>query len=105
MTHGTATAHPHVSRVASHTSHASHASHAGAEFAYPHGHLGALSEHEEEALAKFKVLLEEKGYWKPGPRRRMTTQPCSVSCAPVGGCQKTPLASSRTPRIGAKATM
>ncbi|CAH0054864.1 unnamed protein product [Clonostachys solani] len=67
MTHGTATAPPHVSRVASHTSHASHASHAGAEFAYPHGHLGALSEREEEALAKFKTLLEEKGYWKPGP--------------------------------------
>lgn len=34
---------------------------------YPHGHLGHLSEREEEALVRFKDFLEAKGVWKRGP--------------------------------------
>ncbi|KAF2964326.1 hypothetical protein GQX73_g9242 [Xylaria multiplex] len=37
------------------------------EVGYPTGHLGHLTEHETQALADFKVLLEEKGFYKPGP--------------------------------------
>ncbi|KAI0538063.1 CRAL-TRIO domain-containing protein [Xylaria digitata] len=36
------------------------------EVGYPTGHLGHLTEHETQALADFKVLLEEKGFYKPG---------------------------------------
>lgn len=36
-------------------------------FAYPRGHYGHLNENEEKALEDFKTLLEERGYWKPGP--------------------------------------
>ncbi|KAG5953089.1 hypothetical protein E4U53_006956 [Claviceps sorghi] len=35
--------------------------------AYPHGHLGHLSEREEDALDKLKRLLEEGGLWTRGP--------------------------------------
>ncbi|KAI1160488.1 CRAL-TRIO domain-containing protein [Nemania serpens] len=34
---------------------------------YPTGHLGHLTEHETQALADFKVLLQEKGLYRPGP--------------------------------------
>ncbi|KAI0508676.1 CRAL-TRIO domain-containing protein [Xylaria bambusicola] len=34
---------------------------------YPTGHLGHLTEHETQALADFKALLQEKGLYKPGP--------------------------------------
>jgi len=34
---------------------------------YPNGHLGHLTQSEEEALNKFRAILEERGYWKPGP--------------------------------------
>ncbi|EHK20664.1 uncharacterized protein TRIVIDRAFT_81252 [Trichoderma virens Gv29-8] len=34
---------------------------------FPHGHLGHLSAHQEEALERFKVVLQEKGLWRPGP--------------------------------------
>ncbi|KAH6894567.1 CRAL-TRIO domain-containing protein [Thelonectria olida] len=34
---------------------------------YPHGHLGHLSAHEEDAFERFKDLLEERGVWKRGP--------------------------------------
>ncbi|KAJ6444978.1 phosphatidylinositol transporter [Purpureocillium lavendulum] len=34
---------------------------------YPRGHLGYLSPHEEDALHKFKEVLEERGVYKPGP--------------------------------------
>ena len=34
---------------------------------YPNGHLGYLTKSEEEALTKFRAILEERGYWKPGP--------------------------------------
>ncbi|KAI0176463.1 CRAL/TRIO domain-containing protein [Hypoxylon sp. FL1284] len=36
------------------------------EHGYPSGHLGHLTEHEEQALVDFKTLLEEKGLFKPG---------------------------------------
>ncbi|KAI1414780.1 CRAL/TRIO domain-containing protein [Hypoxylon sp. FL1857] len=36
------------------------------EHGYPSGHLGHLTEHEEQALVEFKTLLEEKGLYKPG---------------------------------------
>ncbi|KAI2640708.1 CRAL/TRIO domain-containing protein [Hypomontagnella submonticulosa] len=36
------------------------------EHGYPSGHLGHLTEHEEQALVDFKTLLEEKGLYKPG---------------------------------------
>jgi hypothetical protein len=38
-----------------------------ADYSYPRGHLGYLSEAESEALAQFKVVLQERGYWTPGP--------------------------------------
>ena len=34
---------------------------------YPRGHLGHLSESEEEAFRSFKAFLEEKGLYQPGP--------------------------------------
>lgn len=37
------------------------------DFAYPRGHFGHLNEHEAKALEDFKALLEERGYFKPGP--------------------------------------
>ncbi|KAI3320132.1 CRAL/TRIO domain-containing protein [Xylariaceae sp. AK1471] len=37
------------------------------EVGYPAGHLGHLTESETKALADFKVLLEGKGLYKPGP--------------------------------------
>lgn len=37
------------------------------DIGYPHGHIGHLTESEEQALKDFKVLLEEKGLYKPGP--------------------------------------
>ena len=36
------------------------------EHGYPQGHLGHLTEHEEQAFVEFKTLLEEKGLYKPG---------------------------------------
>lgn len=38
-----------------------------AEYTYPHGHLGHLSESEAEALETFKNVLEERGYLTRGP--------------------------------------
>ena len=38
-----------------------------ADYVYPRGHLGYLSESESEALDQFKVILQERGYWTPGP--------------------------------------
>ncbi|KAJ8117771.1 hypothetical protein ONZ43_g4126 [Nemania bipapillata] len=37
------------------------------EVGYPTGHLGHLTEHETQALADFKALIEEKGIYKQGP--------------------------------------
>ncbi|KAL7934410.1 CRAL-TRIO domain-containing protein [Trichoderma chlorosporum] len=34
---------------------------------FPHGHLGHLSAPQEEALERFKAVLQEKGLWRPGP--------------------------------------
>ncbi|KAL6697221.1 CRAL-TRIO domain-containing protein [Trichoderma pleuroticola] len=34
---------------------------------FPHGHLGHLNPHQEEALERFKALLQERGLWRPGP--------------------------------------
>lgn len=36
-------------------------------FGYPRGHWGHLSEHEDEALSKFKDVLEERGVWTREP--------------------------------------
>ncbi|GAP91947.1 putative SEC14 cytosolic factor [Rosellinia necatrix] len=36
------------------------------EVGYPTGHLGHLTEHEAQALAEFKALVEEKGIYTPG---------------------------------------
>lgn len=36
-------------------------------FNYPHGHLNSLSDQQNEALQKFKAVLEERGIWKRGP--------------------------------------
>lgn len=36
------------------------------EYGYPRGHLGNLSENEEEALHRFQIFLEEKGAYRPG---------------------------------------
>ncbi|KAF3057659.1 SEC14 cytosolic factor [Trichoderma lentiforme] len=34
---------------------------------FPHGHLGHLTAQQEEALERFKALLQEKGLWRAGP--------------------------------------
>lgn len=34
---------------------------------YPRGHLGHLTPEEEQALKDFKVFVEEKDLFKPGP--------------------------------------
>ncbi|KAK9422646.1 putative CRAL-TRIO domain-containing protein [Seiridium unicorne] len=39
----------------------------GVEHGYPEGHLGHLTATEQQALDDFKVLLEEKKLWTPGP--------------------------------------
>jgi hypothetical protein len=36
------------------------------EYGYPQGHLGHLLEEEETAFKNFKLLCEEKGFYKPG---------------------------------------
>ncbi|OAQ99793.1 hypothetical protein LLEC1_07978 [Akanthomyces lecanii] len=51
---------PPVSRVKSSASVAS-------AFNYPRGHLNSLSDQQEDALHKFKALLEKRGVWKRGP--------------------------------------
>lgn len=38
-----------------------------AEYSYPQGHLGHLTEEESLALEQFKDVLEERGYWVRGP--------------------------------------
>lgn len=37
------------------------------ENGYPHGHLGHLTNEEEDALRGFKAYLGEKGLYQPGP--------------------------------------
>ncbi|KAK3307171.1 CRAL-TRIO domain-containing protein [Chaetomium strumarium] len=39
----------------------------GHDIGYPHGHLGYLTQDEENSLRSFKVYLEEKGLYKSGP--------------------------------------
>jgi hypothetical protein len=39
----------------------------GHDFGYPHGHLGHLTADEENRLKSFKLFLEEKGMYRPGP--------------------------------------
>jgi hypothetical protein len=39
---------------------------AAVEYGYPQGHLGHLSSDEEAAFKNFKIVCEEKGYYKPG---------------------------------------
>ncbi|KAK8051940.1 hypothetical protein PG993_003325 [Apiospora rasikravindrae] len=39
----------------------------GVEHGYPQGHLGHLTASEEQALKDFKVFLQEKRAWTPGP--------------------------------------
>ncbi|KAI0132413.1 CRAL-TRIO domain-containing protein [Xylariales sp. AK1849] len=39
----------------------------GVEHGYPEGHLGHLTASEQQALKDFKVLLQDKGLWTPGP--------------------------------------
>lgn len=39
----------------------------GHEIGYPHGHLGHLSADEEDAFRNFKLFLQEKGLYEPGP--------------------------------------
>jgi hypothetical protein len=56
-----------VQKVKSTASGAPSISVAGHEIGYPHGHLGHLSDAEEGALRGFKVFLEEKGLYRPGP--------------------------------------
>jgi len=37
------------------------------DYAYPYGHLGHLTQKQEEAFLQFKKVLEERGLLKPGP--------------------------------------
>lgn len=56
-----------ATKVKSNASRASQAK-AALENGYPHGHLGHLTEEEENALKGFKAYLQEKGdLYKPGP--------------------------------------
>jgi len=36
------------------------------EYGYPQGHLGHLNTDQEAAFKNFKLVLEEKGLYKPG---------------------------------------
>ena len=38
---------------------------AAGEFGYPVGHLGHLTEQQQDSLVEFKTLCEEKGLFKP----------------------------------------
>ncbi len=38
-----------------------------ADYGYPHGHLGHLTEPEEAALRDFKAYLVEQSAYMPGP--------------------------------------
>ncbi|KAI3391947.1 hypothetical protein diail_6593 [Diaporthe ilicicola] len=60
-----ATAGP-ATKVKSNASRAS-AAKAALENGYPHGHLGHLTQDEEDALKGFKAYLQEKGLYQPGP--------------------------------------
>lgn len=40
----------------------------GHDIGYPHGHLGYLTQDEENTLQNFKVFLEEKGLYKSGDK-------------------------------------
>lgn len=44
-----------------------HIQSARVEYGYPHGHAGHLTAEEEATLQNFKVFLQEKGLYKPGP--------------------------------------
>lgn len=37
------------------------------DHSYPNGHLGHLTAQQEDAFARFKAVVEEKGLYKPGP--------------------------------------
>jgi hypothetical protein len=39
----------------------------GHDIGYPHGHLGHLTQDEENRLESFKVYLEEQNLYKRGP--------------------------------------
>ncbi|KAL1882898.1 hypothetical protein Daus18300_000536 [Diaporthe australafricana] len=56
-----------ATKVKSNASRVSAASKAALENGYPHGHLGHLTPDEEAALKGFKVYLQEKGLYQPGP--------------------------------------
>ncbi|KAK0620085.1 CRAL-TRIO domain-containing protein [Immersiella caudata] len=56
-----------VQKVKSAASGAPSISVAGHEIGYPHGHLGHLSDAEEESLRGFKEYLQEKGLYQAGP--------------------------------------
>jgi hypothetical protein len=43
------------------------ASIAGHEIGYPNGHVGHLNAEEEDAFRNFKLFLQEKGLYTPGP--------------------------------------
>ncbi|KAH8911536.1 CRAL/TRIO domain-containing protein [Coniochaeta sp. PMI_546] len=62
MSVNSATSDP-AQKVASHGT----ASVGGHEIGYPHGHLGHLSADEENAFRNFKLFLQEKGLYNPGP--------------------------------------
>ncbi|KAJ4265087.1 hypothetical protein NW762_005333 [Fusarium torreyae] len=38
-----------------------------ADYAYPYGHLGHLTQKQEDAFIQLKKVLEERGLYKPGP--------------------------------------
>ncbi len=40
---------------------------AGSDYGFPRGHIGRLNDQEEEALKNFKLLVREKGLYRPGP--------------------------------------
>ncbi len=39
----------------------------GHDVGYPHGHLGNLTEDEATRLDQFRLFLQEKGLYRPGP--------------------------------------
>lgn len=43
------------------------------DYGYPLGHLGHLTTEEEEAFENFKLMCEEKGYYKPGSEHDIGT--------------------------------
>ena len=93
------------------------------EYGYPQGHLGHLSSDEEAAFKNFKIVCEEKGYYKPGTGdepgthddatllfefpfalKYLSDRYTDAFSGPAGSLYQMPSTSSQTQRIGVRQT-